>query len=187
MASNDRHAQDNQHAHKLRNVLSIASLSAAMSDDRGRAAGSPIRARLLGSASGVALSVASVAVALGVCVPGPAQAQTTVNPVQTTTFTLTPAQNPIIFGTGTNINTSAGTGAVNGGLNTAWTVTNNGTLIGGDIGVFLAGAGSSLTNSNSISGTTDNGVQLFDGGTVINQVGGTISGKLQGNQDWQCQ
>ena len=78
MASNDRHAQDNQHAHKLRNVLSIASLCAAMSDDGGRAARRSIHARLLGCASGVALSVASVAVALGVCVPGAAQAQTTV-------------------------------------------------------------------------------------------------------------
>ena len=180
MASNDRHAQDNQHAHKLRNVLSIASLSAAMSDDGGRAARSSIHARLLGSASGVALSVAAVAVALGVCVPGAAQAQTTVNPVQTTTFALTPAQNPIIFGPTTNIDTTAGTVAVNGDINTAWTVTNNGTLIGGNIGVFLAGAGSSLTNTKSISGTTDNGVQLLDGGTVINQVSGTISGKLQG-------
>ena len=171
MASNDRHAQDNQHAHKLRNVLSIASLSAAMSDDSGHAAGNCIRTRLLSSASGVALSVASVVVALGICAPSAAQAQTTVNPVQTTTFTLTPAQNPIIFGTGTNIDTTTGTNAVNGDLNTAWTVTNNGTLRG-KIGVFLGGAGSSLTNSNAISGTTDNGVQLFDGGTVINQVGG---------------
>ena len=71
-------------------------------------------------------------VALGVCVPGDAQAQTTVtvNPVQSTTFTLDPAQNPIIFGATTNITTPATTliNAVTGGAGTAWIVTNQGTL-----------------------------------------------------------
>lgn len=176
MASNDRDAHDNQHAHKLRTVLNIA-LSAALADGGGCAARRSIRARLLGSASGVALSVASVVVALGVCVPGAAQAQTTVNPVQTTTFTLNPTENPIIFGPTTNIDTSGTTtNAVDGNAGTAWSVTNNGTLLGGRTGVFFDEAGSSLTNSKSISGATSDGVQLFNGGTVVNQVGGTISG-----------
>ena len=181
MASNIRHAQDNQHAHKLRNVLSIASLSAAMSDDSGHAAGNSIRTRLLSSASGVALSVASVVVALGICAPSAAQAQTTVNPVQTTTFTLIPAQNPIIFGPTTNIDTSGSvSNAVDGDAGTVWTVTNDGTLRGGDNGVFLDRAGSSLTNSKSISGAGFSGVQFFNGGDVFNQVSGTISGQLFG-------
>lgn len=63
---------------------------------------------------------------------------------------------------------------------TAWTVTNNGTLLGGESGVFLGGAGSSLTNSKSISGASVYGVELFNGGTVVNQVGGTISGQQSG-------
>ena len=181
MASDDRHAQDDQHAHKLRKVLSIASFSAAMSADGGRAARSSIHARLLGSASGVALSVASVVVALGVCVPGAAQAQTTVHTVQMTTFTLTAAQNPIIFDPTTNIDTrGTNTNAVNGNTGPAWTVTNNGTLLGGDTGVLLFEAGSSLTNSKSISGASNIGVELFNGGTVVNQVGGTISGQQSG-------
>ncbi|HEX2511126.1 MAG TPA: hypothetical protein VHK44_00850 [Xanthobacteraceae bacterium] len=181
MASNYRGARDNQHAHELRNVLSIASLSAAMADGGGRAARSSRHARLLSSASGVALSVASVVVVLGVCVPDAAQAQTTVNPVQTTTFTLTAAQNPIIFGSTTNIDTRGlGIHAVAGNAGTAWTVTNNGTLLGGESGVFLGGAGSSLTNSKSISGASVYGVELFNGGTVVNQVGGTISGQQSG-------
>ena len=52
-------------------------------------------------------------------------------------------------------------------LGTAWTVTNDGTLRGGDNGVFLDRAGSSLTNSKSISGAGFSGVQLFNGGTVL--------------------
>ena len=151
-----------------------------MADD-GRASRNSIHARLLDSASGVALSVASVVVALGICVPGAAQVQTTVNPVQTTTFFLTAAQNPIIFGPTTNIDTSGtDTNAVNGNAGPAWSVTNNGTLLGGHTGVFLDTAGSSLTNSKSISGATFDGVQLFNGGTVVNQVGGTISGQQIG-------
>ena len=53
-----------------------------------------LRLRLLSGAASLALPVASMIVAVGVCVPDAAHAQTTVNPVQTTTFTLDPAQNP---------------------------------------------------------------------------------------------
>ena len=59
--------------------------------------------------------------------------------------------------------------------NTAWTVTNQGTLSGASLGVFLFDAGSNLTNSGTISGATNRGVQLFNGGTLVNQAGGTIS------------
>jgi outer membrane autotransporter protein len=181
MVSNNRHAHDGQHVRPVWNVLSVASFSRS-ADDRGRAARSSIHARLLSGASSLALSVASMIVALGVCVPGDAQAQTTVNPVQTTAFTLDPAQNPIIFGAGTNIDTTA-TGfpdAVFGANGTAWTVTNQGTLLGSLRGVFSSGAGSALTNSGSITGAADAGIELFAGGTVVNQVGGTISGRLSG-------
>jgi outer membrane autotransporter protein len=135
------------------------------------------RADLLRSTSSLAISVASMIVALGICVPGDARAQTTVNPVQTTAFTLTPAQNPIIFGPGTNIDTTAtaNVDAVDGDANTTWTVTNQGKLSGSGLGVFLLSAGSSLTNSGTISGGNNRGVQLFNGGTLVNQAGGTIS------------
>src|SRR5262249_49399152 len=87
------------------------------------------RARLLSSISTVALSAASIFVALGVCAPGEARAQTTVNPgqggTQTTTFDIAPAQNPITFGSQTDIDTSgtAGTAAVHGDISTTWNVT----------------------------------------------------------------
>jgi outer membrane autotransporter protein len=120
-------------------------------------------------------------VTLGVCVPRDAQAQTTVTPVQTTTFTLTPSQNPIIFGAGTNIDTTAAAGvdAVFGDTSTIWAVTNQGTIQGSLRGVFLGGAGSSLINSGTIAQTgnlvTSAGVRLANGGTVTNLVNATIS------------
>src|SRR5262245_29286029 len=183
MAATEGRALNNQRAHLACNGSNSSRFrGAVLNHSDGRRARGRTRAHLLSGTSSFALSVASMIVALGVCATDDAQAQTTVNPVQTTTFTLTAAQNPIIFGSATNIDTSVGTAtnAVNGGINTAWDVTNNGTLIGAHIGDFLAGAGSRLANSKSISGNTDVGVQLLDGGTVINQVGGTISGLLQG-------
>src|SRR5258708_29839086 len=104
MVSNDRRMHGNQHAHTVRKVFRVSSSCPVAPDADMRR---PIRARLLGGASSVALSVASMIVALGVCMPGDARAQTTVNPNQTTTFTLDPLQNPIVFGPATNIDTSA--------------------------------------------------------------------------------
>jgi hypothetical protein len=199
MASNYRGARDNQHAHELRNVLSIASLSAAMADGGGRAARSSRHARLLSSASGVALSVASVVVVLGVCVPDAAQAQTTVNPVQTTTFTLTAAQNPIIFGSTTNIDTRGlGIHAVAGNAgycmdrdqqrHASWcvelfnggTVVNQvgGTISGQQSGIAIINNAGTVTNAGIITAQSSgsNGIFLGEGGTVTNQAGGTISG-----------
>ena len=146
-----------------------------------RAVRSALRARLLSGASSLALPLASMIVTLGVCVPRDAQAQTTVTPVQTTTFTLTPSQNPIIFGAGTNIDTTAAAGvdAVFGDTSTIWAVTNQGTIQGSLRGVFLGGAGSSLINSGTIAQTgnlvTSAGVRLANGGTVTNLVNATIS------------
>src|SRR5258707_10210785 len=179
MVSNDRRMHGNQHAHTVRKVFRVSSSCPVAPDADMRR---PIRARLLGGASSVALSVASMIVALGVCMPGDAQAQTTVNPVQTTRFDLLPAQNPIVFGAGTNIDTTAtaNVDAVDGGNGTAWDVTNQGKILGANIGIFLIGAGSSVTNANTISGATSNGVQLFAGGAVTNPQGATISGGVKG-------
>jgi hypothetical protein len=97
-----------------------------------RAVRSALRARLLSGAASLVLPLASMIVTFGVCVPGDAQAQTTVTPVQTTTFTLTPFQNPIVFGAGTNIGTPAtlALDAVFGNNTIAWNVTNQGTIQG---------------------------------------------------------
>src|SRR5262249_28619139 len=114
-------------------------------DDRYRALRGDKRALLLSGTSSLALSIASTIVALGVCMPGDAVAQTTVNPVQSTTFILDPAQNPITFDATTNITITGSTAAtVSGGSGTAWDVTNLGTLKGTSNGVFLNGAGSKL-------------------------------------------
>jgi outer membrane autotransporter protein len=140
-----------------------------------------LRLRLLSGAASLALPVASMIVAVGVCVPDAAHAQTTVNPVQTTTFTLVPAQNPTIFDTGTNIDTTATVGAsgVSGDASTQWTVVNKGKIAADYRGISLDGAGSNVTNHGTIS-QTDNlvgsaGIFLGNGGLVVNTAGATIS------------
>src|SRR5690242_4404366 len=115
-----------------------------------------------------------------------AQAQTTVNPVQTSTFTLSPTQNPIVFGASTNIDTTAATPVVTtaigvtGGSGTAWDVTNDGSIQGNNRGVSLDGAGSALTNNGAISATSTKidsaGVFLSSGGSVTNTGLGSIKG-----------
>jgi hypothetical protein len=117
---------------------------------------------------------------------------TTVNPVQYTTYDL--ANNPIVFGTGTDINVSSGDG-VYGSNAQSWSVTNEGLISGSSIGIDLTGGGSvtneaggtisgyygvdisggvgTVTNVGAISGLT--GVLLL-GGSVANQAGATISG-----------
>ena len=147
-----------------------------------RAVRSSLRLRLLSGAASFALPVASMILAVGVCTPRDAQAQTVVNPVQTTTFVINTNQNPIAFGTATNIDTTAvvDSDGVFAGGGTAWSVSNQGIIKSTFHGVFLAGAGSSFINSGSISATsnlgTSAGIFLTTGGTVTNQANGTISG-----------
>lgn len=94
--------------------------------------------------------------------------------------------------TGVNLNLSVGaTAEVAAGANVsnaalsrvitattaAWNLTNNGTVVGSSAyAVGLEVAGSAVTNLGSISATTSNGVVLFNGGTVDNRLGATISG-----------
>ena len=150
-----------------------------------RAVRRALRVRLLSGASSLALPVASMIVTLGVCVPRDAQAQTTVTPVQTTTFNLNPFESQIIFGAGTNIDTTAtaGVDAIFGDTSTIWAVTNQGTIQGSLRGVFLGGAGSSLINSGTISQTgnlvNSAGVRLDNGGTVTNQANAAIIGGVE--------
>lgn len=146
-----------------------------------RAPRSSLRLRLLSGAASVALPVASMIAAAGVCVSGAAHAQTTVNPVQTTTFTLVPAENPIVFDTGTNIDTTATVGAngVSGDTSTQWIIGNKGSIAADYRGISLDGAGSSVTNHGTIS-QTDNlvgsaGIFLGNGGFVINTAGAKIN------------
>jgi outer membrane autotransporter protein len=141
------------------------------------------RARLLSGTSSLALAIASTIVALGVCVPGDAwaQTQTIVNPVQSTTFSPNPTQNPITFGPTTNITTNGGD-AIVGASGTVWDVTiqSQATVHGNRNGILLDDAGSSLTNSGDVSGANSVGVNLTQGGTVVNQATGTISGRIDG-------
>lgn len=148
-----------------------------MADDRadGFARGGR-RIRLLCGASGAALRTVSLAVALGVSVSQSAFAgSVTVNPVQTSTYTLTPGANPITFGAGTNVDTAStfyGT-AIAGGGGTPWVVTNSGFLRGNLAGVSLQSS-SSLTNYGSISGVFNDGVTQ-QGGSILNEAGGSIT------------
>jgi hypothetical protein len=128
----------------------------------------------------------------------------TVNPVQTTTYYLTPANNPIVFGTGTDINASSYPGdGVFGASTQSWSVTNAGsisgnpaffsdgvhleaggsvtneagaTISGGVWGVYIGtyGGAGTVTNAGKISG--QGGVSLNAGGSVTNEAGATISG-----------
>ena len=84
---------------------------------------------------------------------------TKVNPVQTTTYYLTPANNPITFGPGTDINVPPVYGlsfGVYGSSAQKWSVTNRGAI--------------------SASPAFGVGVELADGGSVANKAGATISG-----------
>lgn len=132
-----------------------------------------MRIRLLGGTSSLALSMASAVLALGVALSGEAQAQTTVNPNQSTTYRLTSANNPITFGSATQINTAASV-AVFGDGGTPWNVTiqNGGTIVGGGIGILLDSP-STLTNAGAIAGG-GGGAFLLSGGNVTNS--GTIRG-----------
>jgi hypothetical protein len=98
---------------------------------------------------------------------------TTVNPVQSATYSLTTNNNPITFGPGTNIDVSNGYGAVYGGPGVSWNVTNLGAITGSG-SIYLGGG--SLTNAGSING----GVWLQTSATVNNQAGGTINGNNPG-------
>jgi outer membrane autotransporter protein len=137
-----------------------------------------VRTRLLGSVSSIVPPAASVTLALGVSLATAAHAQTIVTPVQTTTYTLIPATNPITFGSGTNINVPGGN-AVSGGPGTTWNVTVQGAAAGKPAAMISGGFdgitadGALVTNFGTISGA-GNGVQV-GGGTVLN--GGTISGR----------
>src|SRR5581483_6116297 len=157
-----------------RNVAAGLALSVAPFLNTDRARRSASRARLLSGGPSVTLAAASMVVAFGICAPGEARAQVTVNPVQTTNFALTPAQNPIIFGPATNIDTTAAsTNAVFGDAVTAWNVTNQGTLLAGQNGngIVVGGVGgpnSNVTNTGTISGGSF-GIALNSGGTIFNQ------------------
>jgi len=104
----------------------------------------------------------------------------TVNPVQTTTYHLKPANNPITFGATTNIHTTAsGQSAVVGGTSATYNVTNLGALTGAAYGVQLKSVGSTLTNAGSITGNGSDGANLAEG-EVINEAGATIKGDRDG-------
>ena len=149
-----------------------------------RAVRSSLRLRLLSGATCFAVPVASHDPGgWRLYAPRDAQAQTVVNPVQTTTFVINTNQNPIAFGTATNIDTTAvvDSDGVFAGGGTAWSVSNQGNHQIYLHGVFLAGAGSSFINSGSISATSNLGTSAghFSNhrrSTVTNQANGTISG-----------
>jgi uncharacterized protein with beta-barrel porin domain len=123
------------------------------------------RRTLLASVATRALSAAIAAAAVGVMLPDSAQAGT-VNPVQSTTYALTTANNPITFGSGTNINTT-NPNAVYGSGAAAWNVSNTGQIQSRYL----------WFPPNIYHGT---GIRLAQGGTVANQISGSIYGGANG-------
>ena len=110
----------------------------------------------------------------------------TVNPVQKTTYSLYASNNPITFGTGTNINTGAIGGSGGDGVYGApvrfgvksWNVTNAGYIFGGGpdaFGIFLDSVYGTVTNlaGGKIKGSNA-GVYTYIVGTVTNA--GSITG-----------
>jgi hypothetical protein len=89
---------------------------------------------------------------------------------------LVATDNPLtITSSGSVQSTASGTDAIDGGAGTSWVITNSG-IVSAELGdgVSLAGAGSIISNYNSISGLA--GVVLTAGGSVTNYSGGSISG-----------
>jgi hypothetical protein len=117
---------------------------------------------------------------------------TKVNPVQTTTYDLTNGNNPITFGTGTDINVSSGTETGVFGSNAqSWAVTNQGAISGALYGVNLADGGSVTNNAGATISGGHSGLHLYQGylyqvgyGGGVRILGGagtvTNSGKISG-------
>ncbi len=137
------------------------------------------RSGWLASAATRAMLLAPAVVATGISL-APARAGT-VNPVQTTTYNLSPAKNPTTFGAQTDIDTTQSPVPLNGvvgGTAAQYAVTNDGKIAAGvgAAGIVLGGAGS-VTNAGSVSGDT-RGVYFGGAGSLLNQSGGSISGAL---------
>jgi hypothetical protein len=101
---------------------------------------------------------------------------TTVNPVQTTTYDL--INNPTVFGAGTDINVSSGSGVGGYGSSAqSWSVTNEGAISGGSYGVHLTGGGSVTNEAGAtISGGANDVVGSgFYGGVDISGGVGTVT------------
>jgi hypothetical protein len=62
------------------------------------------------------------------------------------------------------------------GLGASGSVNNSGTVTGGEDGVAVVAGVGNIQNSGSITATLDDGVGLFQGGTVTNALGASISG-----------
>ena len=62
------------------------------------------------------------------------------------------------------------------GLGASGSVNNSGQVTGGEDGVVVVAGVGNIQNSGSITATLDDGVGLFQGGTVTNAVGASISG-----------
>ena len=98
---------------------------------------------------------------------------------------LDPFESQIIFGTRTNIDTTAtaGVDAVFGTTTTIWAVANQGTIQGSLRGMFSAGLEAVLVDGGTIYKRGDlvdgAGVLLDNGGTVADLVNATISGGVE--------
>ncbi len=144
---------------------------------KGGLVGGPLGRRM----RSVLLEAAPLALIFGACLALPSQAgAATVNPVQNTTYNLSPSSNPVVFGSGTNIQAYNSDGVV-GFAPTAWNVTNAGNIYSGvsyGYGMLLDSP-SQLTNTGNIS-SYNIGVDFGSTATLINGVTGVIGGTFTG-------
>src|SRR5579862_2254830 len=139
--------------------LSLATLDWTTGDRRRRG--------LLGVVCRAALLAAPSAAALGIALPDPAQAATTLTGSHGATVLLQNYSNPFFLAPGSSF---TGLPGISGNSSQAWTITNQGVVSSGGDGIDLA-SGSTVTNYTQISGV--NGITMSGGlGTVLNS--GTI-------------
>jgi outer membrane autotransporter protein len=134
---------------------------------------------------------AAVLAALGSLAAVPALAATSCPNTGGSTISISGAETSTCnLGAGDSLTVVANTGSINTGSSgvhvsssTVGSITNNGTISGGNTGIYLATGGttaSSITNNGVISGNGWAGIYLANStvtGSITNNAGGTISGR----------
>lgn len=134
-----------------------------------------------GCAAGALLGVAT-SLTLGVALPRPAAAQTSLAAGTVPVYLQRYATgNPFTIAAGTVIAPGRGAAtAIYGDSGTSWKLTNSGTVRGGSVAAVQLQSPSTLTNAGTITSAVGDGGELAGGSTVANQAGADIRGYTAG-------
>ena len=151
-------------------------------------------AALLNSVSRTALAAPTMGLALGVRPAERGAGAVRVNPVQSVTYDLSSACNPITFGPATNISPPGpSANGVYGDSSMPWNVTNNGSIQGvaqGSgyyAGGSLASSGSIVTNTGTILGTGQHSIGVaLSGVSIVKNNAGTDQRRLHRRLRRRC-